>query len=262
MEVQPQVHSGMPSAVGTPPSSEEAAVELEPAADAEGEVIAAGGPESAASDDSSSSSSSSSSDGVLADPVAEPPVSVAPEPVTPAPSGGGGSDRPPVVVLGAPAPLPPIAHFEESAPAVAAAPARLEAHPTLALALEGAPEVTSDPVHEAEPGPAGADFLVQRPRPQPGKISFKVQGFAGFQGAKSCREVEEAVAAARAKKLNTRDAGVQTVRDPEADGDYVAIWRLRPRGMESFPHFPRNAKRRASAAPPSSAGPVVSVQVA
>merc|ERR1719447_1089048 len=51
-------------------------------------------------------------------------------------------------------------------------------------------------------------------------------------------QAEEAVAKARARRLHRRDAATQTVRDPEREGDIVTIWRLRPRGMESFPHFP------------------------
>merc|ERR1719327_936392 len=63
--------------------------------------------------------------------------------------------------------------------------------------------------------------------------------------AKEKAEAEAALAAARARRLNTRDASTQTVRDPETqDGDIVTVWRLRPRGMESFPHFPRQEKRK------------------
>lgn len=90
---------------------------------------------------------------------------------------------------------------------------------------------------------------LQRPRapPKPGKISFNIQGAKdAMAAAKAQVEVEEAVAAVRARRLNSRDASTQTVRDPERqDGDIVTIWRLRPRGMESFPHFPRQARKKA-----------------
>merc|ERR1711920_111255 len=51
--------------------------------------------------------------------------------------------------------------------------------------------------------------------------------------------------AERVRRLNTKDASTQTVRDPENDGEIVTIWRLRPRGMESFPHFPKATKKKA-----------------
>merc|ERR1712061_289775 len=89
---------------------------------------------------------------------------------------------------------------------------------------------------------------LQRPRPlpKPGRISFNIQGAKTAMAAAQAQvQVEEAVAAARARRLNTRDASTQTVRDPERQGgDIVTIWRLRPRGMESFPHFPRQAKKK------------------
>lgn len=86
-----------------------------------------------------------------------------------------------------------------------------------------------------------------RPPPKPGKISFNMQGAKkAIAEAQAQVQVEEAVAAARARRLNTRDAATQTVRDPETqDGDIVTIWRLRPRGMESFPHFPRQSRKAA-----------------
>jgi hypothetical protein len=77
-----------------------------------------------------------------------------------------------------------------------------------------------------------------------GKISFNLQGGA-VAAAQAKVQVEEAVAAARARRLNTKDASTQTVRDPEKDGDILTIWRLRPRGMESFPHFPKATKKKA-----------------
>merc|ERR1719375_725056 len=83
-------------------------------------------------------------------------------------------------------------------------------------------------------------------RPEPGKISFNITGAKQAMSlAKEKAEAEAALAAARARRLNTRDASTQTVRDPETqDGDIVTVWRLRPRGMESFPHFPRQEKRK------------------
>merc|ERR1719277_2158666 len=79
-----------------------------------------------------------------------------------------------------------------------------------------------------------------------GKISFSLQGAKDAVAAAQAQvQAEEAVAAARARRLNTRDASTQTVRDPESqDGGIVTIWRLRPRGMESFPHFPRQGKKK------------------
>lgn len=92
------------------------------------------------------------------------------------------------------------------------------------------------------------DEQLQRPRPlkKLGNISFNIQGAKTAMAAAQAQvQVEEAVAAARARRLNTRDASTQTVRDPERQGgDIVTIWRLRPRGMESFPHFPRQAKKK------------------
>merc|ERR1712151_710265 len=82
--------------------------------------------------------------------------------------------------------------------------------------------------------------------PKMGKISFSLGGAkAAVAAAQAQVQAEEAVAAARARRLNTRDASTQTVRDPESqDGGVVTIWRLRPRGMESFPHLPRQGKKK------------------
>jgi len=92
-------------------------------------------------------------------------------------------------------------------------------------------------------------FMKLRPRqpPKAGKLSFNIQGAkTAMAAAKAQVEAEEAVKAVRARRLNSRDASTQTVRDPEQDGDYVVLLRLRPRGMESFPHFPRQpAKKKA-----------------
>jgi len=87
---------------------------------------------------------------------------------------------------------------------------------------------------------------LKRPKPKLGKIAFNIQG-GSIAAAQAKVQVEEAVAAARARRLNTKDASTQTVRDPEhqdQDGAPVTIWRLRPRGMESFPHFPKATKRK------------------
>lgn len=95
------------------------------------------------------------------------------------------------------------------------------------------------------------EFLaLKRPRPPPkmGKISFNVEGAKqAVAAAQAVKEAEEAVEALRAKRMNTRDACSQTEADPLRNGDYVALWRLRPRGMASFPHFPRqvNGKKQA-----------------
>jgi len=92
------------------------------------------------------------------------------------------------------------------------------------------------------------DELPLRPRqpPKAGRISFNIQGAkTAMAAAKAQVEAEEAVKAVHARRLNSRDASTQTVRDPESqDGDIVTIWRLRPRGMESFPHFPRQPVKK------------------
>lgn len=95
------------------------------------------------------------------------------------------------------------------------------------------------------------DVLLPRPKPPPRqmKISFNMKGAReAIEAAKAQVQAEEAVAAAKAKRLNTCDASTQTVRDPERDG-VVTIWRLRPRGMASFPHFPRPAKQKKKTLP-------------
>ncbi|CAE8634218.1 unnamed protein product, partial [Polarella glacialis] len=92
-------------------------------------------------------------------------------------------------------------------------------------------------------------FTKLKPRPKMGKISFNVQGAQNAMAAAQAKvQVQVAMEAARAKRMNVRDASTQTVRDPERqDGEIVTIWRLRPRGMESFPHYakPKKEKRKA-----------------
>lgn len=93
--------------------------------------------------------------------------------------------------------------------------------------------------------------LPQRPRAPPklGKISFNIQGAKeAMQAAKAQKEVEQKVAAVRERKMNTKDATTQTEKNPEAGG-IVCIYRYRPRGMESFPHFPRRVKKKARPPP-------------
>lgn len=117
----------------------------------------------------------------------------------------------------------------------------------VAIAAEQTALPTAVAPHEGEEEEVNLlqSLQLRKPKPQPGKISFSLQGAkSSIEKAQSCRQAEEAVEAARAKRLNTRDASTQTVRDPEQDGDIVTIWRLRPRGMESFPHFPRPNKKR------------------
>lgn len=101
------------------------------------------------------------------------------------------------------------------------------------------------------------DAMPLRPRqpPKAGRISFNIQGAkTAMAAAKAQVEAEEAVAAVRARRLNSRDASTQTVRDPEnQDGDIVTIWRLRPRGMESFPHFPRQPAKKKARGPTGAA---------
>jgi len=82
-------------------------------------------------------------------------------------------------------------------------------------------------------------LLAPKPLPKLGKISINIAGAkSAMEQAQAQAQAKEAVAAALKRKLNLRDAETQTVRDPEREGDIVTIWRLRPRGMESFPHFP------------------------
>jgi hypothetical protein len=88
-----------------------------------------------------------------------------------------------------------------------------------------------------------APSQLKKPKPKLGKISFNIQG-GSIAAAQAKTQVEEALAAERARRLNTKDASTQTVRDPENDGEIVTIWRLRPRGMESFPHFPKATKKK------------------
>lgn len=110
----------------------------------------------------------------------------------------------------------------------------------LPAALRGVPEEKSEDEDEELPRP--------RPPPKLGKISFNIQGAKeAIAAAQAHVQAEEAVAAAKARRLNTRDASTQTVRDPlTEDGGIVTIWRLRPRGMESFPHFPRARRKKRS----------------
>lgn len=113
----------------------------------------------------------------------------------------------------------------------------------LGLAMQAAlmrsPLMEENPEEETLP-------LRSRPPPKPGKISFNIKGAReAIAAAQAQAQAEEAVKNARERRLNTRDASTQTVQDPERqDGGIVTIWRLRPRGMESFPHFPRAAKRK------------------
>eukprot|EP00746_Dinoflagellata_sp_MGD_P081901 gnl/MRDRNA2_/MRDRNA2_32538_c0_seq1.p1 gnl/MRDRNA2_/MRDRNA2_32538_c0~~gnl/MRDRNA2_/MRDRNA2_32538_c0_seq1.p1 ORF type:complete len:595 (+),score=161.85 gnl/MRDRNA2_/MRDRNA2_32538_c0_seq1:51-1787(+) len=78
-----------------------------------------------------------------------------------------------------------------------------------------------------------------------GGISFNMKGTAMAQ-AQAEAKVRQAVAKAAAKKANSRDAATQTVRDPLHDDGQVIVWTLRPRGMESFPHFSRHDRHEKS----------------
>lgn len=102
---------------------------------------------------------------------------------------------------------------------------------------------------EATPSPPEGEAeqlsFPRKPRAaKPGSITFNMQGAQKAMAAARTRvQVQTAVEAAKAKRLNVKDAATQTVRDPERqDGDIVTIWRLRPRGMESFPHFAKQPK--------------------
>lgn len=108
--------------------------------------------------------------------------------------------------------------------------------PTLPAALRGAPEASGSDEEE-----------LPRPKAQPklGKISFNMKGAKDSMAAAQAKvQAEEAIAAARARRQNTRDASTQTVRHPEQDGEIVTVWRLRRRGMESFPHFPKPEQKK------------------
>mmetsp|Transcript_149617 Transcript_149617/g.259921 ORF Transcript_149617/g.259921 Transcript_149617/m.259921 type:complete len:383 (+) Transcript_149617:3-1151(+) len=199
-------------------------------------------------DDSSSSSSSSSSskptaqEAVTATPVDALDAFIAPRtPPDPAP-----------VEL-------PVSPLLVTPPAPAAPDVGTPGHEQLAInatvpdtaaaaaAIAGAPTPASAPVAlSAAAGEEAPDEELRpiRPPPKPGKISFNIQGGA-MAKAQAQVQVEEAVAAARARRLNFKDASTQTVRDPEQEGDIVCLLRLRPRGMESFPHFPRPGKKKA-----------------
>merc|ERR1712232_654061 len=76
-----------------------------------------------------------------------------------------------------------------------------------------------------------------------GGISFNIKG-AAVAAAKEQVQIQEELTAARARRLNTKDAATQTVRDPEKqDGGIVTVWRLRPRGVGES--FPKATKRKA-----------------
>lgn len=88
---------------------------------------------------------------------------------------------------------------------------------------------------------------VRRPPPKPGKICFNLEGAKSTIAAAQAKvQAEEAVAALKARRANTRDASTQTVRDPEREGDIVALWRLRPKGMEA-PKPPKKRSRDVTA---------------
>lgn len=93
-----------------------------------------------------------------------------------------------------------------------------------------------------------------------GKLSFNLAGAKETMAqAQEKVKAEVAVAAVRARRLNTRDAATQTVRDPESqdqDGGSVTIWRLRPRGMDNVKHLPRKVKKKAVAADTEEVGTV------
>jgi len=112
-----------------------------------------------------------------------------------------------------------------------------EALPTAGSPLQEEPD-------DELPMPKRAPLAVRK------SISFNLQGAQkAMAAAQANLQVQAAVEAARQKRLNVKDAATQTVRDPERqDGEIVTIWRLRPRGMESFPHFakPKKAKRKAA----------------
>mmetsp|Transcript_13434 Transcript_13434/g.29449 ORF Transcript_13434/g.29449 Transcript_13434/m.29449 type:complete len:507 (-) Transcript_13434:21-1541(-) len=153
---------------------------------------------------------------------------------------------------------PKVAPARVESPAVAEASVAAATAPAALTTSAGAGAVPRAAATAAAPATQESDdddgLLVRpkpRPPPKPGKISFSMKGAKeAFSAARAQVQVEEAVAAARARRLNAVDASTQTVRDPlSQDGDIVTIWRLRPRGMESFPHFPKQAKKKARDVP-------------
>mmetsp|Transcript_26033 Transcript_26033/g.60819 ORF Transcript_26033/g.60819 Transcript_26033/m.60819 type:complete len:441 (+) Transcript_26033:50-1372(+) len=82
-------------------------------------------------------------------------------------------------------------------------------------------------------------------RTQKKAISFKLQGAReAMAAAQKVTDLEAELKAVREKRKNVRDATTQTVQNPLQDGEKVLVWHLRPRGMESFPHFPKQQKRK------------------
>mmetsp|Transcript_46838 Transcript_46838/g.109645 ORF Transcript_46838/g.109645 Transcript_46838/m.109645 type:complete len:210 (+) Transcript_46838:20-649(+) len=119
----------------------------------------------------------------------------------------------------------------------------------LATALTASPtERRPEADEDEEPEEEDPAALLKPRTPKPGRITFNMQGAQkAMAAARTKVQVQSAVEAAKAKRLNVKDASTQTVRDPERqDGGFETIWRLRPRGMESFPHYakPKKAKKR------------------
>eukprot|EP00971_Amphidinium_carterae_P120252 2382683-Amphidinium_carterae.1 len=94
---------------------------------------------------------------------------------------------------------------------------------------------------------------------QPKKsISFKLQGAKeAMAAAQKVTDLEAELKAVRAKKQNVKDASTQTVQNPLQDGEKVTVWRLRPRGMESFPHFPRLLQQQRKKQPGNAVLPAI-----
>lgn len=182
--------------------------------------------------------------------VGSPPPAGSPLPVTPP---GGTEEQPAAEIL---VPL-----STDKLPALATTPGAAAVNaPVVDTAGAAASALAAAPVAAEADQEEEDAFLPLRPRQPPkGKkgLSFNIQGAkTAMAAAKAQVEAEEAVAAVRARRLNSRDASTQTVRDPESqDGEIVTIWRLRPRGMESFPHFPRQpAKKKARGSPLAGTG--------
>mmetsp|Transcript_70503 Transcript_70503/g.131870 ORF Transcript_70503/g.131870 Transcript_70503/m.131870 type:complete len:351 (-) Transcript_70503:28-1080(-) len=228
--------TGMQSRAVPPPSPAESVPEADPnaAADSDG---------SASSDSSgTSSSSSSASQAVQAEPEAEAQAVSDPYQL----------NIPPLD-----APKTKAATSSTDAPAAAASSTvankavALQAHAAQAAPAATTPGVEAnaatpaeDEADEAEgiPSLLGGSLAnaAKAQRNQKKSISFKLQGAKeAMAAAQKVTDLEAELKAVRARKQNVRDATTQTVRNPLQDGEKVTVWRLRPRGMESFPHFPK-----------------------
>ena len=172
-------------------------------------------------------------------------------------SSSSSSSLPDFQQLAAPVALEGAQQLQVTQGSQASPPASPEARPDavdvpvpLPVPLKG--HLSTEPLTEATATPPEGEAepltFPKRPRvpAKAGSITFNMQGAQkAMAAARTKVQVQTAVEAAKAKRLNVKDAATQTVRDPERqDGDIATIWRLRPRGMESFPHFAKQPKIR------------------